>query len=413
MPIAGQTRGVARKSIGGNLAGPRFFTLTTSSSACDATSVIDAVNLAGFGNDDFNGWWLRSTSGCNVGETRRVTDHAGATGDLTTPAFSNTVAAADTFELWPPEFNPDQVDRAINDAIIGAYGRGYAPLECQGLHTGGNQYRFSLPSTYSYLQRILVRTSVKSESLHSMEATFDETTDADFTQAVDTENQRTGSGCLKITVAAAASANDLLTDSLSSTDFSWGTHLEFWAKSNVTIAAGAIQVLIDDTAACASPLETLNVPALTADTWTFCRVALTAPEALTAIISVGLKFVTDTGAQVIYFDDMRIVDENTAIWEPFHPNAWGVDKANRGFYFKHDDIPYGLLRLVGGQEPQKLTGDCCTLPIDDEYIINKATALVFAQSGLERYKDQITQWEARAEAARRSVSRPAFARFLR
>ena len=67
-------------------------------------------------------------------------------------------------------------------------------------------------------------------------------------------------------------------------------------------------------------------------------------------------------------NSFNIVDENSALWEPFHPTGWHVDKANRGFFF--DVKPqYGLLRLIGGQEPQKLTTDSATIPIDDEYVI--------------------------------------------
>ncbi len=410
MPIAGQTRKVARQAIARNLMGARFH-LLLATTGCDTTSVVDTVTLGGYNACELKGSWIMSVSGCNDGETRRALSNTNA-GDITTSAFSNSTACGDNFEVWMEEFNPCFANKAIDDAIIAAYGRGYAPLESEALHTGAGILRHSLPSTFSYLSKILQRTSVKSQTLRSMEALFDEATDADFTQTIDRQNQRTGAGCLKIVVATGASSNDLLTDSLVATDYSWGTHLEFWAKSNVTIAAAGIHVLIDDTASCVSPLETLAVPALVADTWTYVRVPLAAPESLTSIISVGLRFTTDTGAQTIYFDAFDIVDENTAQWEPYHPKAWNVDKANRGFYFTSTNVDYGLLRLVGGQEPQKLTADTCTLPIDDEYIIAKATALMFAQTGMSRYDTDITQWEARAAAAYRGVPRPAFARWL-
>lgn len=390
--------------------GARFHILCATT-GCDTTSVVDTVTLGGYNACELKSSWVRSISNSNCGEVRRVLS-SNACGDLTTAAFSGSTASGHDFEVWKPEFNPLDADSFIDDAIVASYGRGFAPLESEALHTGGNILRYSLPSTYSYLSKIMLRTSVRRLTIHNTEQLFDEATNADITQTLDDENKRTGARCLKLSVAAGASAADFISDSLSATDFSWGTHLEFWIKSSVTIAAGAITILIDDTASVASALETLNVPALVADQWTFVRVALTAPELLTDIISFGIKFDTDTGVQVVYVDSFEIVDEDTAIWDPYHPSAWHVDKANRGFFFT---VPpaYGLLRLIGGQEPQKLTGDTCTVPIDDDYIIAKATASMFAASHLEKYTQDVVQWEGRAANAYKGVARPAFARFLR
>ena len=410
MPIAGQTRKVARQALARNLMGARFHILCATGGA-DTTSVVDAVTLGGYNACELKGAWVRSINSCNCGEVRRALSNT-ACGDITTSAFSNVTASGHDFEVWKPEFNPLDADLFLDDAIVASYGRGFAPLESEALHTGGDILRYSLPSTYSYLSKIMLRTFVVSKQIHSTNTVFDEATDGDITQSVDSENQRTGPSCLKLVVAVAASAGDFISDSLASTDFSWGTHLEFWVKSNVTIAAGAITILIDDTASVASAIETLNVPALTADEWTFVRVALAAPEDLTAVISFGIKFDTDTGAQVVYFNDFNIVDENTAFWEPYHPSAWHVDKANRGFFF--DSKPsYGLLRLVGGQEPQKMTADSGTIPIDDEYVIAKATASMFAATHMDKYNEDVIQWEGRAANAYKGVARPAFARFLR
>lgn len=404
---AGQTRLQIRQAVGRHLGGARFFVSTTTSSACDTTSVLDTGVI--IGNDEKNSWWVRSNEGTNLGQTRKVSNSVN--GDLTTAAFGANVPNSMDYELWPPEFNPDNADNAIDCSIIASYGKGMAHLENESLHTGGCQTRFSLPSAFSYMQRIMRRTSVRSLRVHDTTQLFDESVDSDITQTIDTENQRTGAGILKLVVAAGASAGDFISDSFSATDFSWGSHLEFWAKSDVTIAAGAITILLDDTAAVASPLETLSVPALVADVWTFCRVALTAREALTALISIGIKFDTDTGAQTVYIGPFDIVDENSAIWETYHRDAWRVDKANRGVLF-YKRPGYGLLRLIGGQEPQKLAADTCVVVLDDEYIIAKTTALMFAQSHLERYKDATVQWEARAQAAYRGVPRPAYVRYL-
>jgi len=414
MPIAGQSRETLRGIIGRNLAGARLV-LGTTTSSLDSTSVIDNIRAAHYNNCELRGFWIRATSGCNDGEERKATASAVTTGDITTTAFTNTVPCGMTFEAWPPEFSSLYVDRAINDAIVASYGRGYAPLESEALHTGGNQLRYSLPSTVSYLSKILRRTSVTNVDLHTAEATFNESVPTGVTNALDDTVKRSGANSLKFTITAAAAASALITDALTSTDFSHMTHVEGWFKSNVTIAAGAIDILIDDSANAASPIETLALPALTADIWTYVRMALAAPEDLTAIISVGIRFTTDTGAQILYMDALVMTDENTAVWEPYHYKAWKVDKANRGFYFTVDacQVGYGLLRIIGGQEPQTLTTDTATITIDDEYVIAKATASMFSQTGLERYDKQVVQWEGRAlNAYKGGVARPAYAKWL-
>jgi hypothetical protein len=75
-------------------------------------------------------------------------------------------------------------------------------------------------------------------------------------------------------------------------------------KSTKAQAAGDIQILLDDTAQCASPLETLSVPALVANTWTRVFLPFANPAALGAIISIGAKLNVDAGAQDIWIDDV-------------------------------------------------------------------------------------------------------------
>lgn len=78
-----------------------------------------------------------------------------------------------------------------------------------------------------------------------------------------------------------------------------------WVRSGVNTSAGDLQLLLDDTANCASPLETLNLPALLANTWTRVLLKLSNPAALTAIISIGLKQAVDLADTTFDIDDVR------------------------------------------------------------------------------------------------------------
>lgn len=78
-----------------------------------------------------------------------------------------------------------------------------------------------------------------------------------------------------------------------------------WVRSGVNTSAGDLQILLDNTGNCASPLETLNIPALLANTWTRVLLKLSNPAALTALVSIGLKQAVDLADSTFDIDDVR------------------------------------------------------------------------------------------------------------
>ena len=135
----------------------------------------------------------------------------------------------------------------------------------------------------------------------------DWTGSANITLTDDTANRVKGTNCLKIAVGAdfatgLAAYDDFVADDL--TDF---TYLHLWITSSVATEAGDIQILLDDSAACASALETLDIPALVAGELTEVQIELSDASALGAIVSVGINIATDLGAMNIYIDDIRVV----------------------------------------------------------------------------------------------------------
>ena len=140
------------------------------------------------------------------------------------------------------------------------------------------------------------------------EDAWNEVVPENFTVSLDTTDKVVGTSSVKVDIAAAAAAGTILCEVVApGTALPKFTHLEFWIKSSVATAAGDLQILLDDTVKCGSPLETLNVPALVADKWTHVRVALLTPQLDTAIISLGLKYTVDIGACTIHLDDFRAV----------------------------------------------------------------------------------------------------------
>jgi len=328
------------------------------------------------------------------------------------PAIAASSAADDTYELWDDIYSPARINDFINQSILDATGHAWDPVEKLDLHSDGKTLRFDVPSGLSMIQNIYYRRSVDFTRLHACAEVFDETVDSDITVSLDTKDKRQGSQSCKFVIAAGASAGDIATDSITSKNISGYDYIEFWAKSTVATSASNLKILLDDTASCASPLETLDVPALTADTWTFCRVALANPETDTAIISVGLEYDSDIGAATVWLDDISVVRSDSAQWVKIPRHLWRLDKEAKDIVFDnyvHSVARYHALKIVGGDKPALLSADSSTSEVNERYLIAAATARAFgASSGgpgtdPDQRRGQAGFWFGMANSAKKAL----------
>ena len=478
--IQGRTRKQLRQSIGYSLGALHTGT------AYDAGSTTTLISLTFTGGDDtHNGKWVvvYDTSNSDNAETRLVSDYTSSAYRLTVgQALSFATAAGDTYELWDSPYNPDVIDEFINQAIMGAMGWVYDPIENISLHGDGHQTRFDIPSNISMISKIEYRHKVSSTRIHACSAAFDEhstlvattlssaITDAAATSVpvtsatelradqqimvgsekmtississntltvargaggttaathsdgasvflfpvVDTEDKKQGTASNKFIIPAAAGTNQIVTESITSKDLSKYSTIELWVKitgiSSAT-TAGDLQLLLDDTASCASPLETINIPSISPDTWTFVRLTLANPETDTAIISIGLKQVTDLGAATVWIDDIVAVANDTAQWATLDRRNWKIDKESRDLVLQRDGhkaVGYSLIKITGGDKPALMTANTDTSEIDENYIIAEAVSLAFlsASGGPATDPDAKRQisayWAEKATRARRA-----------
>ena len=404
--IQGRTREQLRQHVGYALGA--IYVSSASSNGTTGT-LIDNTLVIG-GDDTFNGKWIRFTSGDDDGAIRRVTDYTASSYTLTIlPALSATSTSGDTYEMWDDEFPPARIDDFINQAIIDATGHAYDPIENIELHGDGKQVRFDIPSNISMISRVEYRAKVSNTRIHATASTFDEATDGDFTQSLDTKDKKQGSQSLKMVIASGASAGDFVSDSIASKDISGYDTIEMWVKSTVATSAGNLKLLLDDSASCASPLETLSIPALSADTWTFVRMSLANPETDTAIISVGLEYDSDLGACTVWIDDIVAVANDTAEWSTLDRRNWKIDKASRDLILTRDGqdaLGYALIKITGGDKPALLTSDSGTTEVGDSYIIATAVALALISSSggpatdPDARRQLSAYWAAQAERER-------------
>ena len=410
--IQGRTREQLRQSVGYNLGAMR----TSTASGGSTTTVVDNTIVTG-GADRFNGRWLvlqDADASTNDGIVRRVTDSSVTSNVYTltfSPAASASVASSDTYEIWEDKYQPQRINDFINQAIIDATGHAYTYKEDISLHGDGTTARFDIPTSLQMINKFQYRSSVTSTNIHSCGTTFDETTDTEMVQAVDSKDFKRGGSSLKITTSA---GNDsFISDSISSLDISGYTHLEGWVKATTAIAAGDFNVCLDN-ATCTgdgNDKETLAVPAASADTWTFFRVALANPEDDTAIISVGIEQHANSGTNTVWFDDLRVVQNDTAIWTKLDKRAWHIDKGDNSLILHEDGrtaLGYRLIKLVGGAKPALLNSDSTANEIDDHYVITRATGMALASAGggpstdLDSNAQRAAFWFGLAEQSKRA-----------
>jgi len=386
--IQKRTRQELRQSVGYNLGALHIGSATSTG---NTTTLTDTLLYGG--NDVYNGryvWFYNDATESTIRELeRRVSDYTSG-GTVTLQTLPATTTSGDKYEMWDG-YSPTQVNHFINQSILDVVGQVYDPMESYDLHMDGKTARFGVPSNFSMVNKIQYRSEYTWTSLHRCNSAFDSSVDSDITVSVDSEDKKQGTASNKFTIAGGASAGDITGDTFTAKDISKYDYLEFWIKSTVATSSGNLKVHIDDAAITTSTisgatiLETVNVPALSADTWTYCRLQLSNPESNTAIIAVALEYDSDLGACTVWLDDIKVVQNSSATWTNIPNNLWSIDKVAGDIVFTRDGmqiVGYQLLKLVGGDKPSLLSSDSATCEVDDGYVINKATALALSsQSG--------------------------------
>ena len=118
--------------------------------------------------------------------------------------------------------------------------------------------------------------------------------------------KKEGTASAKLVIADAFTTGLVATHDFSAIDISGHNSISFWIRSTANINKGVLQLVYDEDAACASPSQSTDIPALKANTWTKVSLSLSAAAAdRNAVISVGINAVSDPGAVTIYVDDIR------------------------------------------------------------------------------------------------------------
>ena len=403
--LQGLTRLQLREAVGYNT---RLMELITAAANGSTTTFLSDF-LRGAA-DEHNGKWWIGTDSPNAGVYSNVSDSAITTGRTTLtlyPAVTSTLSG-DTAELWDMKCNPKVIEQFINNAITEITGLVYDPEESLALHGDGRQRRFDIPSEFVMVNGIYQRVAVESVIIHDAATAWDEAAaPSGVTRSVDTQDYKKAGGSNKFVIGV-FTTGVVSSKVISSLDISKYDYVEFWVKSTIATVAGDFTLLLDDTALVTSALETLSIPALVADTWTYVRVALANPELDTAIISVGLNAANQISSNTIWINDVKAVLDSTAEWVKMENRNWRIDQEARDVVMFFAP-PYQLLKLTGGDKPLLLTADSDVNEVDDQYVIARATELTLLAVGggpgtdLDALRALAGYWGSKAAEAKRSL----------
>lgn len=408
MALANRTWQQIRTSIGYNLRAYRSIEADGAGTA--TTFLTDDLSLGG--SQEHLGGWIVFTSGTNNdGLIRRITasDIETANNRQTItfhPAVTDATSSGDTAELWGEKYNPTAILDLGNQALMDAYSAVYDPVEDITLHGGGRQ-RWDIPTGLSMLKRVELRTSMDSKQVITQGIAWDESVDSDFTVASDDEDLLYGQIATRFTIAGTVSSGNIASEDVSSLDLSGYTHIEFPIKVLTAVASNDLRLRLSASASGAATTEEITIPAISALTDTWVRVAMTNPGAATAIISVALEYNANVGANTVWLGEIVATHNDSYDWTTVPLRLWKIDKEARDLVTTVE-LGYFLIKLVGGDEPALFTGDSSVNEIDDQYVVAQTVALALDSVGGGSSDDEKALaarsliWYARADRRRRA-----------
>lgn len=261
-----------------------------SSDSPDRVLVDAGAVYLGFKDADNYGTLLGATRGgnsCEIARTIRRMEVDGAKGPIKGLRRIEEVVA--TIKANMLEMTAGNLRRALADAIFSS---GTTTITSEDTGEGdGSSIEHDLGTL-----------------IHDCETDWDEQVVANVTTNPDSGEAQRGTNCQRIDVADGAGVGVLASDviSIAGSTLDNYTKMHLWIKTTIAVAASQLQLLIDDTADCASPTVTVNLPALEANAWTHVLVDadFSGCTGLT-MISIGIGQVSDLGALSIYLDEIK------------------------------------------------------------------------------------------------------------
>jgi len=361
------------------------FSSTATSNASDTASLLDSLELGEGGTNEFQGWRGKMISGTagNIGDKFRVS--SSISGDATiTPAVTGAIQADDGYILLEPGNTFDRLESMVNDAIRGVMGICCKKKEAHTAFTESDKYQYDCLSGYVGVSKVEYVSEIATEvEIDDCDSAW--TAGANVTATADSSVKQEGSYSAKLVVAAGAGATAVLAyNTFSAKDLSGCTEIEVSIYPTVALTAGQWQIRLDDTAGGGSAVESLDIPASSANVWTRHTITLANPLSDTAVVRVELYQVSDVGACTAYLDYILAVKATSRVYKEIPSIHWDVIREGTTNYIKltPDALSLAgentLLRVTGYQKPTELSDDSTDADVDPDYIIKRVAADIMA-----------------------------------
>ena len=180
----------------------------------------------------------------------------------------------------------------------------------EAIHAGLKQARGSME-----LVGGVKATSIAATSIDTLEAPGGWVASANVTAATESSDYKQGSTALDLSVAAGFATGLVAYADGGPIDLTSPQHysVQLWIKSDTSLAAGVLQLILDDSAGCGSAIETIDLPALTAATWKQVTLDLATPTADSAIACWAINAASDPGAIELTVDNIEAPREVTSV----------------------------------------------------------------------------------------------------
>ncbi len=383
---------------------------TATAISTDHFTITDAKYLTRGATNEYRGRQFvfiasAGTSAVVAGEWSYVASSA-TTGIITLQStLTDDVETGDTYELWQV-FDKEDIDALINQAIMEVSDDCLQLKQSTSVFTDSGIYEYDVLSSFKGLHKVEYAYSSVNHDIDRCETAWTAGT-AGTTVTADTAFKKEGTASAKFVTVSVGATTILGYKAISSLDISDCDKIEFWMYSSIALTAGQLQIKLDDTAAIASSLEAINIPAMTAATWYRHSLSLANPHLDTAIISVGIYQVADVADATLYVDAIRAVKSDSIVYKTLNPQQWNIVKGSTA-YLKLTPDGLGVignptqLRLTGYQLPVLLNADATTSEIDPQWLVNKVVGealLNHAKSSQLGIGDRIAQADRRLAKA--------------
>lgn len=408
-PIQSLNRLEIRQAIGYNLG---LIIVREASTTGDTTSLIDTYGLARGGDKEYVGRqvMINAPVGSIVAKEKSfVSAFSASSSDATlAPAFTASIIGGDTYEMWKI-VTIEEVNDMINQAMLKATANMLVEKETLDTFTNLNDFEYDVLSGFKALYSVDYARTIRVLFTLSLCETAWTAGSVNVTVTADTAFVREGKHSAKLVEDGNSAAGAILGyDTISSIDISECDRIEFDMYSSIALTAGQIDFALDNTAAIASPIESLDVPAMDAGVWYRHSLALANPHLDTAIISLGLVQTSDVGAATYYVDNILAVKRGSKEFVRLSPEQWDIVKGSTNYLRlttggKAATSYPTQLRLNGYALPALLSDDTTDSEIDPEYIIAYCTGSLLigharsAQIDTERKAEKAKYWLGIAE----------------